>query len=272
MDLELVFFANLNLVESPVWDKNNKYLYFVAINECIIFRLNSITGEVSSILTHSPVGCIQLKDDDIILSAEQDGIFEIYFPENKRKYLGTFLTDNKMRYNDGKLDANGRFLVGTKGHLEEFIGEGKLISFEKDKFNVLVENTTISNGLGFSKDNSILYFIDTPTKKVGSYFYDIRTGSANFDRFIIQLTEDGVPDGMCVDIDDMIWIAEWGGGKVCKWNPFTGVKLLEIRLPCKNVTSCCLGGKDLNYLYITTAKSDIIDDKFGGGVFRIKIR
>ena len=98
------------------------------------------------------------------------------------------------------------------------------------------------------------------------------TGNISFLKNIIEIIDRGFPDGICVDIDDMIWVAEWEGGKVCKWNPNNGEKIKEIKMPCKRVTSCCIGGENLDYLYITSAKETNVKDNYSGGLFRVKIR
>ena len=115
-----------------------------------------------------------------------------------------------------------------------------------------------------------MYFIDTPTKKVAQYTYDLETGDISFDKHIVEIDGNGWPDGMCVDIDGNIWVAEWEGGRVRKWDINTGQAINEIELPCPRVTSCCLGGKNLDELFITTAKSK--NNLLGGGLFKHKIR
>lgn len=79
-----------------------------------------------------------------------------------------------------------------------------------------------------------------------------------------------MPDGMCVDRDGRIWVAEYGGKQVCLWNTETGKKEGHITLPVSNITSCCLGGEHLNDLYITTAKQD--GEPLSGGLFKVKLR
>ena len=52
----------------------------------------------------------------------------------------------------------------------------------------------------------------------------------------------------------------------------TGKKIIEIILPCNNVTSCCIGGKNMDILFITTAKDNLKFEPLAGGLFKIKIR
>ncbi|NCB65312.1 MAG: SMP-30/gluconolactonase/LRE family protein, partial [Bacilli bacterium] len=135
----------------------------------------------------------------------------------------------------------------------------------------VLDGLTLANGMGWSPDGKTLYFIDTPTKKVGSYAYDPETGEAIFEKYVIEITDGSNPDGMCVDLKGMIWVAQYGGEKVCRWDPESGGKLEEIRMPVKNVTSCCLGGENLEYLYITTAKDGETQEPLAGGLFRVKL-
>lgn len=82
---------------------------------------------------------------------------------------------------------------------------------------------------------------------------------------------------MCVDEEGMLWIAHWGGSKVTRWNPRSGMMLDEITLPVSNVTSCAFGGRQLNDLYITTARDGLSEDMLmvqplAGGLFMEKTR
>jgi sugar lactone lactonase YvrE len=269
---ELIFYGGSTLLEGPCWDAIERVLYCVSIEQCLIYRINPETGEVNSFRTHGSVGCVIIEKSGMLLSAEKSGIYRINPKTGQRTFLVHVESDPAMRYNDGKLDPRGRFLVGTKGATEDLPGRGKLFSYDGAQARAIITGTTISNGIGFSKAGDILYFIDTPTKKVGRYKYNLETGEAAFDRHVIELEGSAWPDGMCVDLDDSIWVAEWGGGRVCNWDPRTGQKTREIKLPCANTSSCCLGGTDLQYLYVSTAKETGREEQLAGGLFRITIR
>lgn len=269
---ELVFYAGSTLLEGPHWDSENRLLYCVSIENNMIYAINPETGEVRTYLTDGPVGCAVLDQDGMILEAEMAGIFRIDPRTKDKQLVAKAHDDERMRYNDGKLDPKGRLLVGTMGYGDTYEGEAALYAIEKDgTVRTVLDGLTLANGMGWSPDGETLYFIDTPTKKVGRYAYDTKTGEANFEKYIFEITDGSNPDGMCVDQDGMIWVAQYGGGKVCRWNPETGKKLEEIRMPVKNATSCCLGGKDLEYLYITTAKDGETEEELAGGLFRVKL-
>ncbi len=270
--VDFVFYAGSTLLEGPCWDARNQVIYCISIEQGIIYRIDPVTGLVRSYRTSGLVGCVVVESSGMLLSAEQSGIYRINPASGARNFLIQLEQSPLMRYNDGILDPRGRFLVGTKGRDEEREGQGLVFSYDGSCARVAIRGTTISNGLGFSEDGASLYFIDTPSKKVARYRYDLESGHAEFESYIIELDGPGLPDGLCVDLDGMIWVAEWEGAQVCKWSPITGEKLTSISLPCRRVTSCCLGGPMLNQLFITTAQSDGESGRLGGGLFKVRIR
>ena len=119
------------------------------------------------------------------------------------------------------------------------------------KLKKVLPNVTISNGLGWSPDNKVMYYIDTPTMKVSAFDYSLATGAIENRRTavdFVQNNQPGSPDGMAVDEEGMIWVAHWGGARLTRWNPSTGKLLDTLEIPADQVTSCCFGGRNLDEL------------------------
>ncbi len=267
---KLVYYAGNKLLEGPVWDDKANVLYFVSIADNIIYRFDEETTEIESYPTNGPVGAAVLNEDGQLISAEKEGIYSINPETKERTFLLQANKDERMRYNDGKMDPKGRFLIGTMGYEEVIEGAAKLFVVEDDDVKEILSDMSIANGLGWSKDGQTFYHIDTPTNKVRAFDYDLDTAELSNERVVVEITDGGSPDGMCVDVDENIWVAEYGGKRICKWDPKTGEQLVDIPMPVSNITSCCLGGKDKEYLYITTAQED--GEPLSGGLFRVKIR
>jgi len=184
-----------------------------------------------------------------------------------------FEKKEKNRFNDGKCDPHGRLWVGTMA--ENCEGkEGSLICFNPDKsYTVERQNVGISNGLAWTADNKIMYFIDTPTCNIFAFDFDVNSGKITNERVAVHVDEKeagGKPDGMTIDSAGCLWVAIYGGGKVIKFDPQTGKEEGQIVVPSQNVTSCCFGGPNLNTLYITTSRGDDNDNsKYpeAGGLF-----
>lgn len=274
MNVELVFYNRAKLLEGPQYIKEENALLFVSIKDCSVNLLHLDDGFIESVRTDGAVGCAVYTGNGNVMSAEKSGIYKVNMASGKKELFCHPNRDKRMRYNDGKADPSGRFVVGTMGEEKRYPGESAVYSVEKDaSFKTIITGTTISNGLGWNSDGSKMYFIDTPTKKVMVYDYDLKTGSVSKGRTLVEITDDGAsPDGMCVDIDGNIWVAEWGGGKVCKFDSGSGKKLAEIPIPATNVSSCCVGGMNNEYLYVTTAVLPEKEEPLAGGLFRVRIR
>ncbi|HEX2698464.1 MAG TPA: SMP-30/gluconolactonase/LRE family protein, partial [Anaerolineales bacterium] len=139
----------------------------------------------------------------------------------------------------------------------------------------LLKEVRISNGIAWSPDHKTMYHIDTPTRDVKAYDYDIETGQIANPRVLIHFADTfGWPDGMTTDMKGNLWIASWGGARVSQWNA-KGVLLEQFGVPALNVTSCVFGGPDMNELFITTARvgmdaAALTKYPQAGGIFRMQ--
>jgi sugar lactone lactonase YvrE len=177
------------------------------------------------------------------------------------------------RFNDAKCDPSGRLWAGTLA-LSEAPELGILYVVGPDGVPMpRVPKVTISNGLAWSPEGDILYFIDSATRRVDAFDFNGASASISNRRTVIRL-EDGLPDGMAIDHAGNLWVALWGGWKVACHDPRTGRRLAEVTLPVEAVTSCCFGEGDA--LWITTASRDLdaagrAAQPLAGGVFRAHV-
>jgi sugar lactone lactonase YvrE len=180
------------------------------------------------------------------------------------------------RFNDGKCDPAGRFLAGSMDDAE-IAATGSLYSLVPDgTLKTLLTGLGISNGLAWSPDGRTFYHIDTPTRRVTAYDYDLQTGELANPRPAVSVPPElGWPDGMTCDAQGKLWVAMWGGAKLTRWDPGTGRLLAEIPFPALNVSACTFGGADLDELYVTTARKGMSAEQLArhplsGGLFRVK--
>ena len=117
----------------------------------------------------------------------------------------------------------------------------------------VLEGLTIANGMGWTADARTMFFIDSPTREVWAFDFDLADSTITNRRTVVRVPEElGFPDGMCVAPDDTIWVAHWGAGCVCRWDPRTGAMLEKIPTDCPHTSSCCLGPGAA--LFITTSR------------------
>src|SRR5579859_2658176 len=124
------------------------------------------------------------------------------------------------RMNDGKCDARGRFWAGTMP-LTETTATGALYRLGADHdVKAMASEITISNGIDWSLDNRLMYYIDTATQGVDVFDFDLDAGTiANRRRLITVPDDHGMPDGMTVDAAGYLWVAFWGGWAVRRYAP-----------------------------------------------------
>jgi len=241
--------------EGPLWDHLHRRLYWIDI---VSGQINCLSEQkqLQHVETGQKIGAIGLTESGAIIAALKDGIYKVDFADAEPIKLFDPESDKPdNRFNDGKCDPAGRFWIGSMSDMG-IAGQGSLYTLEQDgTFSKKLDGLSISNGLAWDLERKKFYHIDTPTGQIVAYDYCNDTGRINNGRPVVSISgSEGVPDGMTIDEEGMLWIAHWNGGRVSRWNPDTGSKLQEIFLPVSKVTSCTFGGDNLDDLYVTTAK------------------
>ena len=270
MQAELLLDAKATLGEGPAWDSKTQTLYWLDILEKRIYAGTRILTQLDDL-----VCCIAPRKNGNLLLGTRLGFADLN-PDSVQLTVLAAL-DSELptnRLNDGKCDPAGRLLAGTMD-MNEKDPNGALYSFDGKNSTRLLDKVTISNGLAWSVDYKTFYYIDTPTREVKAFDYDLATGQIANPRVAIHIPESlGWPDGMTSDTDGNLWIALWGGAQVTKWNPSTGKLLEQIPVPALQTSSCVFGGKDMNELYITSARksmseTDLKKYPLSGGLFKV---
>ena len=208
--------------------------------------------------TGKRVGTVVPMHGGNVLVALQTGIYRLDTTTGALTRLADPITDENLRFNDGKCDPAGRFWVGTFD-LQQRPHAGTLYRFDPDgRTYVMLRHITNSNGIAWSLDRRTMYYIDTPTMAVQAFDYDNASGEIDDPRVIIRFpTGRGGPDGMTIDAEGKLWVAVWGGGCVHRYDPATGVLLQVVAVPAPFTSSCAFGGPELKTLFITSARGGL---------------
>jgi sugar lactone lactonase YvrE len=274
MQVELAVDAKAALGEGPHWDADQQQLYWVDIEQEQL-HVHDPSGDADTVYdVGCKTGAAVLRQSGSVLLATQHGFEDFDLNTQQKTSIAdpeSHLPDN--RFNDGKCDSRGRFWAGTMSMVRQ-PQAGSLYVLETDgSVRRLLGGVTTSNGLGWSPDDSTMYYIDTPTLQVVAFDFAADAGTIDNRRVIITFPSDvGRPDGMTVDADGMLWIAHWDGGRITRWDPKGGQLLAAVRLPAQRVTSCTFGGPGLDRLFITTARHGldqaVLDQQpLAGGLF-----
>ena len=249
------------LGETPLWHAEHATLYWADIPGKAVHALRPSDNAHRSWPMPSEPGCIALCDEGSILVALRTGLVVLntdsgaLYPITDAPYDTT-----KIRFNDGRCDAAGRFWVGTIYEPRDHQG-ATLYSVTHGTLKDHEQPATVSNGVAFSPDNRTMYRSDTTSHIIFAYDFDLQNGTLGARRVVREFSQDksnnygGRPDGAAVDSEGAYWCAMFEGGRLLRLSP-QGEILREVALPVRCPTMLAFGGPDLRTLYITTARNN----------------
>jgi sugar lactone lactonase YvrE len=263
------------LGEGPVWSARENALYWVDIKGRRIFRRAFDSGEITA--WHPPfrVCALAPRESGGFVAGGENG-FAFVDPAADRYDLHANPEPERPtnRFNDGKLDREGRFWAGTMDD-EEVLASGALYRLDSDlSWRRMDDEYRVTNGPAFSPGGRLMYHNDSGRQV--TYVFDLdEEGNASNRRIFAEYAEgDGYPDGMAVDAEGCLWIAFWDAWCVRRYSP-DGEILETLQLPVQRPTSCAFGGPDLHHLFITSASIGLDEEALAkqpqaGGLFMVK--
>jgi sugar lactone lactonase YvrE len=240
------------LGEGPVWVDREAALYWLDIKGRKIFRLDG-QEQLTEWPTPMRVGSIAPRKQGGFIAGTEAGLAKIDLDANR---FEVFANPEKElptnRFNDGKVDRQGRFWAGTMDDQEKQ-ASGTLYRIGSElAVSAADRGYKVTNGPAFSPDGTIMYHNDSARQV--TYRFEVQPDGSLEERTIfLQFKEgEGYPDGMTVDSEACLWIAFWDGWCVRRYSP-QGEWLETVKVPVARPTSCAFGGADLDRLYITSA-------------------
>lgn len=94
----------------------------------------------------------------------------------------------KERFNDGKVDSLGRLWIGTvlEGDNQVVKNGGSLYKLEDNKFVSMSSNFTLSNGMAWNINNTLMYFNDSEERKTYVFDFDLQNGTIGTEKYICR--------------------------------------------------------------------------------------
>lgn len=251
---ERVLACQNRLGEGPIWSVEEAALYWVDIVAPAIHRYQPETGAQDHWPVPEHIGSISMRAAGGLVVALKSG-FGLFNPVDGTVTMINAAEADKLdnRFNDGRCDREGRFFAGSLTYSEDQpVGSLWRLDANHEATPVL-NGITISNGLCWSPDGSLMYFVDTPTRAIQCFDYDQASGMPENPRVLVRTGVDGGwPDGSITDSEGCIWNAEWDGARVVRYTPDGKIDRI-VEVPAKRATCAALGGPDLKTLYITSA-------------------
>lgn len=262
--------------EGPSWDRAQASLLWTDIAGQRIHRLDPATGGTWTRPLEQMAGAVLPRAKGGLALCLQDGVYLTDSDDGELRALAAVEPDDdSTRLNDVKTDRAGRLWGGTMA-LDARAEAGALYRITATgEVTTVASPTTISNGIEWSPDGSLMYYIDTATRRLDVFDFDLRRGIAVERRPFIHFDESlGLPDGMTVDAQGGLWVAFYDGWAVRRFTP-AGQLDRTIELPAARTTSCAFGGPALDRLFVTSAcdglsRAQLAEQPHAGGLFVIE--
>jgi sugar lactone lactonase YvrE len=255
--MEVAINAAALLGECPRWDAATGRLLWVDIEARTLHLFDPASGDDRSILFDDRVGAAAPTTDGGVLVALADRLVMVDLGDESVRTLVEIPHGDGLRLNDGACDPSGRLWVGSLA-LDYARGRGALYRYSiEEGLERVLEDVTLSNGIGWSPDGGTMYYVDSMAYRVDAFDFDVATGAISERRPLIVIERGaGIPDGLAVDDEGGIWLALWGRAAIRCYRPDGEVERV-LAVPADNVTACCFGGDDGRSLYVTSASVEL---------------
>jgi sugar lactone lactonase YvrE len=251
--------AIFDLAEGILWDDRAGVVRWVDIWRGRVHSGRLEAGsivEIASLELGQTAGAVALADDGGLLVAAARGLATVS-SDGVISFGPDLLGDRReARLNDGTVDPQGRFIVGSLA-LGDETGDEVLLRVSHDgTVETLRDRVRLSNGVAFSPDGGTIYHVDTLARTVASHSYG--AGAFDLDEpwnvVIDELPHH--PDGLTVSTEGSLWLAQFGGSDVRRHSP-AGQLLDIVTIDAVQATCPAFVGPGLDILAITSGQENL---------------
>lgn len=258
--------AKAGCAEGLLWDAARACIWWVDISGKALHRFEPETKRATRVQLPFLISALALHQDGRLIIATAQGLGVVDEVNGDIEIVINPEEKPGNRLNDIVAAPDGTLLAGTMSE-DAKSATGALYRVGRKGIDIMMSNTTISNGIDWSPDGTKLYFVDSVPGILYVFQYEAWQVLYRFDGAI------GRPDGLCVDAAGTIWIALCDRGQVIGMTP-DGKIIERIEFPCSIVTNCAFGGADLKTLFVTTGTFSMSDaekvaNPLAGGLFAV---
>ena len=255
MTIRAVSPAGAKLGEGPLWDSDREILWWVDIKAPALHAHHVASGANHRHPLPFRLTALGLAQGGKLIASGDPGFVRLSIADDLSisacDVLATVDEPAGNRFNDGKVDGEGRFWAGTMDDAEA-AARGSLYRLDPDRTVSRVRSgIMVPNGPAFLADGTMLV-TDSAAQRITVVTLDAAGNPVAERPFAAFAPEQGYPDGMAVDAEDHVWIAFWDGWCLRRLSP-EGEIVREIPLPVQRPTCPAFGGRDLDRLYVTSA-------------------
>jgi len=251
------------LGEGVSWHDETQSLWWTDIHGRRLFRYDFATRKTETFATPERLTSFGFTHKpDTLIAALETGIAFYEPATQKTSWLHRpHLETRDIRFNDGRVDRQGRFWTGTMIEGPDAApSSAALYSLDHTRsLRAHADGIAISNGICWSPDSTRMYFADSVKQTIWVYDFDTGTGVIANRRVFAQTPEGAYPDGANVDSEGYLWSAHWGAGKVVRYAP-DGTIERTLTVPAEQPTCVAFGGPKLDLLFVTSAREGLSKD------------
>jgi len=270
------------LGESVLWCPQRKVLWWSDIESSRLWMHSPENQQTRSWSLPDRLGCLALCASGKLLFGLSKGLFlaDVDFDSSELPKLTPLAPvepdDTRTRINDGRCDRAGNFVFGTLNEDAQRHPIGSFYQYsERGLRRLNLGGVAIPNSICFSLDGGTMYYCDSMQPRILCCDYDAQSARTERSRVFVTLSEEGTcADGSTIDADGFLWNAEWGGARVVRYS-LRGEIDRVVHLPAKNPTCVAFSGRELDQLYVTTAREGLSAEDLdklpeSGGIYHWK--
>lgn len=260
--------------ENPLWDPDDRRLYWTDNRSQRVHRLDPATGAVETVVEGQSFYAFTLQaDGSLLLFMDRTRVGAAQAGGPVRLVIDGLPGEREARFNDVVADRSGRVVAGV---IPPEGGTGSLYSIGQDgSAALLASGLEMPNGMAFSPDDRLLYVAETRGRRIALFDYDLDSGTVSNRRVSIDLSggEGGSPDGITLDADGCLWVALAGGWSVVRYDS-SGTEMTRVEFPARKITSIGFGEDDLSTAYVTSSSRQSVPGEEigpeGGALFAFR--
>ena len=274
MDNGTLICQGFTFIEGPRWHEGA--LWFSDFYDEAVFLV--VPGELPEKVVsvpQQPSGLGWLPDGDLLISSMLDKtIYRWSEAQGLNKYANVSAIAER-RINDMLVDPSGRAWVGNFGFVHpdgEAIAPGTLARVDTDQsVHAAAGDLLFANGMVLLNGGNTLVVAETYRGCLTAF--DIQpTGDLVGRRLWAQLPEGDVPDGICADAKEAIWVASPTTGSVLRVRE--GGEVTDSIQTGRKAIACALGGDEGRTLFVSSSEStdrDICLDRRSASIHAFEV-
>ena len=239
--------------ENPLWSAEAGRLYWLDILAPALCWFDPATGDAGRRVMNDLFGGLAIGRDGRLILAGRRGIFS-HDPASGQMSLLIDPESNRPenRFNTASVDSDGALWAGTMA-VDSKSATGALYRVtDALEAQIMLPRIGMPKNAAWSLDGREMYVTEGQARTLYAFECAPVTRRLGKRRVVVEGDERiGVPNGICVDSEGMIWVAMLGGWAVRRYHP-DGRLDRVIPLPVPMPTNLVFGGPDLDTLYITS--------------------